>query len=222
MKAFFAKHDSIVLQTDYSGIGGVEMSLAMVRQALLDMGLWSEVSPSVTVHRCSDTNEHCRSVLLSHHGKMAPQHVFGDLVERVSRETWSALKLQLEDSKRWFDIDKRNTAALKGAHREAGRAFITEAWEWLKDKGEMQQALPCYRCRKDCAFALTTEEKKHSLVVAAGGNICVAWSSRGTGAGWLHESALIYLVWMLSMWKDCPLGHLLVAHGRRNNSMAQA
>ena len=68
---------SLVLTTNYSGIGSAEWSLKFLQKALAARGCQLQCR----VYSVTDISEECRTVLAAH--TPPPEHISGDLLERV-------------------------------------------------------------------------------------------------------------------------------------------
>ena len=72
----------IVLTTHFSGMGTSEMALAMIEDMLQQHG----ISLPMRVHSATDFNQDCRKVLMSYQPPHGPEHVFGDILDRLPEQ----------------------------------------------------------------------------------------------------------------------------------------
>eukprot|EP00959_Pyramimonas_sp_CCMP1952_P212917 4455288-Pyramimonas_sp.AAC.1 len=77
----FAKQKHIVTTTHYSGIGCAELGMAM---------LGHELGINIRGHSACESDPTCREFLLKH--KHCPNHVFGDIEDRVPPEALKKLR----------------------------------------------------------------------------------------------------------------------------------
>lgn len=97
----------IVLTTHFSGMGTSEMALAMIEDMLQQHG----ISLPMRVHSATDFNQDCRKVLMSYQPPHGPEHVFGDILDRLPEQAKDRLiarqlyyKQQFEKGFRQWDF----------------------------------------------------------------------------------------------------------------------
>ena len=81
---------NIVLTTSYSGMGCAEMVLPLLAKSLQSFGITAQMAP----YSATDYDPTCRRMLLSHKKGSRPEHVFGDILERIPRDVRARLEGQ--------------------------------------------------------------------------------------------------------------------------------
>ena len=138
----------VTLVTDYSGAGGAEIGLACVRRAMLRNGLQAF---DIQVLRAGDVDSSCRAILLNHPGELCPQHVFGDMLERLKPGVVSSLRVWLQEAvAACQQACAESPAHAKAVKKKYGRDFVTRVVEHLKglDDEDWEMSTHCYRCGK--------------------------------------------------------------------------
>ena len=198
----------VCLLTDWSGAATPEFYLRSFRKEVAQcLGIDSSKLGRITLYRASETQEHCRSALLTM--KDGPRHVFGSICDRMPPDALSELQVLLEFyTTRWR---KRKTQIPCGAPRlrkvrrkvrrkfvkggqqcaALGQEFMREAWSLLQAAGPPLTKAYCYRCCQECPVNPTKQDNCSYISVV--GNTCVPWSSMGAMMGWLHCCSLPFL-----------------------------
>ncbi len=199
---------NVQVTTSYSGMGCAEGVLPLLKDAFSSLG----IEASFTTFSATDVSRECREVLCDH--KDAPRHVFGDILERLLRQT----RIRLENLGAHLRAKlERRVLRRGGCESGEGRRFRRQM---VRELGEQHLsalrttlsavdfasagACQCARhgapCSADARPSNTADggvaPSPPSLWVEVAGTTCVAWSSMGAGLGWLDGSALPCLVWL--------------------------
>eukprot|EP00971_Amphidinium_carterae_P008542 168564-Amphidinium_carterae.2 len=142
---------NIVLITDYSGIGCAEMALGLVSRAFAKRNAGVACGPCFSVYRSNDLNPHCRCVLVNHADRSRPQHVQGNMQERVKQSVLERMRQKF--SKLTDEVSGaggRMSSVDKDAVKALGREFLDACMQILKEPGCWNDCVHCYVCGKDC------------------------------------------------------------------------
>lgn len=182
----------LLVNTDYSGMGGVEIALGMllvVIQPLLPS------AANVLFWRAADLAEECRRILLAP-AKGAPEHVFGDLMSRVPKDVRRSLRrahaTAAEEFRRLIDtgIEART------ASEQAGKQMVERLLAIVQSHTfDMDARSWCYKHHQLCRVHGPEGDASQRLRLAAAGSPCTSWSRMGRRAGWAAKSALAFAVW---------------------------
>ena len=192
----------IILSTDYSGMGSFEFAGDLVLDSLGSLLSLPALPQCVACHRAADLDQHCRKLLMSHVGHFAPKHVQADILDRLDKVTLNRLQAILKKHKaratRRLSITKKESKPTVLARQ--GKLFMTEAATIMMN-AEFKKKSFCHVHNGQCDVHPTEEQRRDAMYVIAGGNTCVAWSRMGAQEGWLHESSIVFLVWIYDIFK---------------------
>ena len=196
----------IVLTTHFSGMGTSEMALAMIEDMLQQHG----ISLPMRVHSATDINHDCRKVLMSYQPPHGPEHVFGDILDRLPEQAKDRLIARQLYYKQQFEkasgngtsphggVSKRNLA------REVGNRFIQETINiLLQERGMLCDQAFCYRHECNCPI-FPDGLAGHQFHLEIAGSVCTPWSLQGAGLGWLDPASLPFMVWAIQLKKAQP------------------
>jgi hypothetical protein len=147
----------------------------------------------VRVYSCCEIDPKPRSLLLNRCRGHIPEHVFGDVLDRVAPKYLAILKKieakYLQQSRAGGTTDKQK--ARLGKRMLSDMIAVLETAEFLS-------TAECYKHGRQCP--LVPDLRPGELHVDASGTTCVAWSNMRKGSShhgkWLHTSTLPFLVWM--------------------------
>lgn len=204
LKDTFAQ--GLLVNTDYTGMACVEMAITMVIDAFRAK---YGTQASVRIHRGTEILPQCRAILCS---KLAgdrgcPQHVFGNLIDFVSKATkrkltsaHSAAGNALKQA-----ISGRTAAARKKVVEAHGRKFMERLVAIMRTVTfDMGMVAKCHKCNGDCRVFAPEDVAASVTVVWAAGTPCTSWSSAGAKRGWVAESAISFVVWMFMILAALP------------------
>ena len=194
----------IILTTSFSGTGGVEaVAHAVMNEVANALGV---KPPRVVCYSASDNAPEARRMLLGHDGPGKPRHVFGNLLDRLPANVRADLialqekKLQLwKDTKLEQKEENLTDTEVRNVQTRLACELVAGVQEILR-KTTFERKAYCYAHRKHCFISpMSDPELDLMLWMEVAGSACTAFSQAGLRAGWLHESALIYLSWLFSI-----------------------
>ena len=196
----------IVLTTHFSGMGTSEMALAMIEDMLQQHG----ISLPMRVHSATDFNQDCRKVLMSYQPPHGPEHVFGDILDRLPEQAKDRLIARQLYYKQQFEKASGNGASPHGGvskrnlAREVGNRFIQETINiLLQERGMLCDQAFCYRHECNCPI-FPDGLAGHQFHLEIAGSVCTPWSLQGAGLGWLDPASLPFMVWAIQLKKAQP------------------
>ena len=162
----------------------------------------------------SDIIPHCRTVLKFRHAssstRKSPQHVFGDIMERIDithQETLGDMYRTFEAE--FNEVSQQYSACLPAdaaAYAEdIGCRFMESAMTYFEKEVTFSKDSTgfCYKCNTDCLFCCP-EKPPEAMGLTIGGSTCTSWSRMGRKRRWAAASALPFLVWAFSVAAYCP------------------
>ncbi len=194
---------NLTVTTCYSGIGCVEMILPMLQMGFTRAELLT-AGAGIRIFRAMDVDPICRHVLQHHALASQPLHVQGDVSMRAPEKTRRRLD--------WL------RAALLAEYQSRRRANLGQQ-DLLRAREVLSQKLlhAAKRALSRCVLADTAWCHKHHAYcpcepvcqpgqfrLEAAGVTCVAWSTMGSGEGWLHQSSIPCLIWLQSLLQTEP------------------
>ena len=183
----------VCLHTSYSGMGVPEQSAAMLQAA-------AGSTKPFRVHRACDFSATCRRILNSFPRTHRAHYVAKDLLDMVSIETIAEMQRVLKSAKAEYQ-ERRQAGEVK-------RKFVGELWARVqKDMTDILSQLdwsePKARCDGHDGRPIEHpwwwdgfEVGGTELVGEVAGTVCVAWSSMGSGSGWLAASCIPFFIWL--------------------------
>jgi len=194
----------VMLTTSYSGMGCAEMAASMISEALAGQGIETRFVP----WSATDVDRTCREMLMEHEPGSRPEHVFGNILERIPADLLKSL--EQKRMRMLAVLEGRMTeATAKGTSKDVlvryrreqvqrlGAKFVAGVTTALQDlDASCYQSCWCYRhSQMCCPVADATQQGPRGLRLEVAGTTCVAWSSMGASLGWLDSSSLPCLVW---------------------------
>ena len=202
----------IILSTDYSGAGTVELAMAMIHQGLLESASDSCASsladPWCIYWRACDIDAICRYVLQQHPETSRPKHIMGDILDRCNLTKLMTQCLHQAEEKFQIAVAAEAVGSNAGKSRntllkEHGRRYAEECWAALLRKSCKGQ-LYCQVCDGHCDVHPSESDRAGRRYLIAGGNTCISWSTLGQRMGWLHLATAVFLVWLRDLLNARP------------------
>ncbi|CAK9110214.1 Uncharacterized protein SCF082_LOCUS51195 [Durusdinium trenchii] len=196
---------TIWVTSSYSGLGTFEHCVSRLA-SLKTPDLFQLDSDSLCFepfrfYSATEDDPFCREVLLT--SKVCPEHVFGDVCERVSADVLNKMIFTVDTLK------SRAEAIAKGDQSNAEKKRLKDqlndrcmkklieiAHNAMQDPAAAKKQGWCYKHMQYCSLA--PPMKRGDWLLEAGGNTCVSFSPQGGHARWLHPSgppAAIWLAW---------------------------
>ena len=205
VETMYGTSSSVRLCTDYPGLGASEMALAQLDAAARQDG---HNHTATQVYRSTDILPHCRAVLKSHEGVAAPEHVFGDLLDRCP----SRARRELNNAKHQTDRIIARRLALGDPARivmqEEGQALVEQCDAILKTAQlSRDRKAYCYKHCKRCRVAPPQprdNEAKKVRDVTVAGVTCTDYSHMGKQRCMSGASIVPLLVFFLELLTDLP------------------
>lgn len=189
------EHLSAGLQvnTDYSGMGCPEMSLHLIMDALLD----KRPELKVRFWRASDILPHARDVLCCEAGRPGPEHVFGDILHRVSAKTSRRLAAAHERAQRELAHALGSGAEWGQTCQNVGAKMMDDLYNVLSQESfDLDRKAFCYKHQRLCrVHGPDFGEAPPATRLAVAGSTCTSWSRMGNRQCWAAPSALAFAVW---------------------------
>lgn len=219
----------VLVTSSYSGIGGAETAASMLSAHISST---DQAAPARIRMYSACERKKTATAVLQQHPAMTDAHIFGDILDRLPKHVrQQCLEIQSARISEWKEL-KRLGEGTAAKRDELGQLLFSQL-SGILDAVEFEQEAFCAKHGIKCslnvqaALPLDTESFIH---VEAAGSTCLAWTSFGKSAGWLHESTLPCLVWCYStryFEPDCiihengphfdekPLAHILRGERRR-------
>ena len=148
-------------------------------------------------YSASDILAESHEALRKHRPESRPQHIFGDIVQRLAREDEKAARAFVEEQLSCHDgeemsseeIERRGLQLVKGLRK-------------ILSKAQFQERMPCLIHTHDCCLSPRSKEELRNLKhIEIGGVTCTPWSSmnRGRFRRWFHEQTLPALTYIQNM-----------------------
>ena len=142
---------TVAVTTDFSGMGCAEMAGSAILTGLAKSGFALPAHKGLRYTRAGDVAPHCRSALLLHgSGPCAPEHVLGDMFDRIPPEllrTFQSL---------WSQAQSKTISSIHGGISK--RQAILKGGQWFFQvvadrmfKAKLHTRSHCYRCDHDCS-----------------------------------------------------------------------
>ena len=194
--------EGVVAWSDYSGLGGCEIAMSLIRQAVLGDEAAAADVPSTIFHRGSDVSATARKVLLAG-GCESPNHVFGNILARVPRavrrELTEFMRIKEDEFKQRTSNLEAPATPLKVA-AEIGAEFMAHAHQIMRGV-QFKQKVWCFKHRCECPVFPSCAGR---LTVACAGTTCTSFSSMGKQYGWFAKSSIIFLAWAYEQLRARP------------------
>ena len=137
----------VQVNTDYSGMGGVEMSLTMLLQRLQEH---FHRDAKVLFWRACDLLPHCQDTL-SAPGASQPEHVFGDLLDRIPAAVRKQMEKAHSNAERQFRAKVGRGMPEQKASEVVGKAFLNQLVELAQTAHFSKDATAwCYKHQRRC------------------------------------------------------------------------
>ena len=153
--------DGIHMTTQYTGMGCAEMAMDMIMRSLEEQ---LSCRGAVTYWSGTDNDPMCRSVL-KRSCVSSPQHVFGDLLRRVSSHVLDNL-LQIHSAcSASFDSGLQQGALPSALAESLGKQMMQQLWiELSRVDWDGRSAMGrCFKCRKQCRLHENDEVPRKRL-----------------------------------------------------------
>ena len=197
----------LCLSSEYSCMSHCDVT----QESLRMFEVWSADTKHITCYRAADVEPTCRFVLERHAQCSQPQHVFGDLMERVDIKTARALRSIVQAGIRSWQRQrgrgmlgkskKKNPASVK---KTLSQSVFRKCLACLKSATYHKKRY-CFRCARECEVHPPAEERsEHSHYIVVAGTTCVSWSSMGSCDAWLHQATLPFMVWLEDWYRHEP------------------
>ncbi|CAE7356507.1 unnamed protein product [Symbiodinium sp. CCMP2592] len=195
----FSGRKTIYICSSYSGMGTFEH--CMKRLAVACAGAVEETG--VKFWSASECDQAVRDMLLK--SAACPEHVFGDLTERVEPQTLARMKHAvgcLQQRARDIAGTKQTPAQKKVELGKLNDRCMQKLLELAMQAVAADRVRPTRRCycyvHEELCPLLPPglDDGTDCLLLEAGGNTCVSFSPQGKQARWLHDSAVVAAVWL--------------------------
>ena len=193
----------LLVTTSYSGIGVPELSLHFLQDALRAHRGGGELS--FCIHSSTEIDRFCRRMLEAHHTQTGSEHLFGDLLERVTKQDVEALQELQGKYKALFNAAvRRQSETLSPTQRKTlvskyGRAFVAASLEYLSNNASLSRACECHCYKHNRCCRIWPENSQNTMHLEVAGVTCTPWSMSGKQLGWLDPNSVPCIVWMFSM-----------------------
>ena len=192
--------------TDYSGIGGAELSCLEIKAALRELGH----SPALYMHRARDRDVTCRRVLLAEVPPDGAAHVFAE----IGGEFGASTHHRLQSLSRWIRreiavlrrCDSMTKAEKTQRANEFGAEFSIRLETYVKTlKFQPRRTQWCFRCNRLCPVACPVGSGLWPKVwLAVAGITCTDFSPFGGRLQLAGLSQISLLLWIYTMLADEP------------------
>ena len=181
------------INTDFSGMGCPELAVKAMSKPFRDVSMDDE---HILLWRASDCNARCRKILCA--GNDGPQHVFGDLMGRLSVRRQAKLKSAHRAAEKKYRTLTSDGVPLARAATIVGEKLRRTVAKVLQGQG-FGGMLWCYKHEKMCpACGPPADHPQHRagyFRIAVAGTTCITWSSMGTKKGWAGWPTIPFMVW---------------------------
>ena len=194
--------DGILMNTQYSGMGGAEMSLHTIIEAF--SSTHGVAGQSIFWSGC-DILVEARKVLRHDKAVCNPLHVFGDIMARVAPTLQELLEEVYSEAESQFNSLLGSTESPSDHQfNEIGHTMMQRMQHVLQSSAEhVPRTGWCYKCHGICNFfgPPTADLSMFRLVVA--GSTCTSWSRMGKKRKWAARSAVAFMVWpYTTLWQQ--------------------
>ena len=190
--------EGLCLITEYSGLGGPEESLSQLMECVSSLA--GKTFDNVSCLKAGDIQEHCRKVLCSHSGPLAPKCVFGDLLDRcpaAKRRKLSAMSAAAQN--RVSGAVARGQPKNKVIETIGRKLFSRAARFMLGDTSDPDVQNARAWCDQHEQYCVAVPPRTASFAGSRGmigGTCCYDWSIRGKMAGWTGDSFAVYMAFI--------------------------
>ena len=211
-------HMDIILSSSYSGSGAFEYAATQVLQtcAQVTEPQGESTSRQWICHSASEVGVTERAWLLGLKGMARHEHVFGDILDRLPRPVYTALKTMEEDALSALASlkDQLQQGIITNGEFSAGASAMGQQYvdKICKELAgiEFESDVWCYRHQSLCPVSprsasthssLSRKTRESALWIEVAGNTCVPWSpmaKRDGGTALLDRSTLVFLCWAFS------------------------
>jgi len=192
----------VILTSSFSGTGGFEaMALQVLDECAKVFGM---PQPKVIFYSACDILPESLLALSNHH-RSRPQHIFGDLLDRLTPDVKDSLvHLQKETLQLWKDTQLEHadggvsSEELAKEHKRISERYVDGMHKKL-DLVEFNDVAWCTEHQAYCPLSpRSCADYKDYFWIEAAGSICKAFSAMGSRNQWLDPSALVCQVWCYS------------------------
>ena len=185
------------LYSDYSGMGCFEQAAAQLHATMEDLGY--NTGKGFEGIRASDNKRLQTTVLMGHAKPEGPTHVFGDLLQRIDKNTFEVLtKIKVYYTKVYHErlaAGDPNTTLQK----TLGMQMIQAMQERLQECNLKTQAW-CFTHNDFCSLEGEDGPGKGSLRMACAGTTCTDFTSKNQNhPGLFGDNLIVLLVWLQLM-----------------------
>ena len=195
------------VDTMYSGMAFAEMATNLSLDAVFE--ILGKDEAEANYWSASDISPHCRKILKFRHArtsrrrKHTPQHVFGDVMERIPSANQSTLQDMYKNFEYEFNATAREEVDPTKYGEDIGRRFMDTAISYLEENFDncfnIDTLGKCYKCDKMCHYYCVCKPPLMAMWLVIAGSTCTSWSRMGRKRKWAAASALPFLVWAFSM-----------------------
>eukprot|EP00439_Symbiodinium_sp_Y106_P034033 s6775_g4.t1 len=192
---------TIFVTSSYSGVGTFEFCMARLAALFTTLDgsrfkFWSACESDASV----------RAMLMQ--SQVCPEHVFGDICERVDKECMDQLKFIVqacEERAAKIAATKNTSENKKKAYAELSdrcmKKLFSVSMEKIAEQSLQTSGMAyCYKHEKQCPL-LPPSRSAEDLLLEGAGNTCVAFSPQGKQAKWIHPLGPVAAVWL--SWAAC-------------------
>lgn len=171
--------------------------------------------PLMINYRACDIDESCREVLKDFGGVFAPEHIHGDILDRVDDDTKSALETLLLEHQalRNQQMNEQHSDGpappklINMLTKQSGRQLMKAAFDLIRSRGDgiWKSTAQCFRCNAQCCIHPPPAIRGNRLYMNVGGNTCTPWSSvNQSSMMWLTSHSLVVIVWLADLMLHDP------------------
>ena len=184
--------EGIQINTDYSGTGQPEhVARQVARQAVL-----RDCAANVVCWRASDIEPHARQALIADGAGGGAQHVFGDLLRRVSSKTRKQLRARYAVAESQVTARAAAGEELKAVQTQEGSAMMKDCLALLdKEPRNLDDTAFCFKCQQRCRHYGPADQDKGMSRMSVAGTTCTPWSRMGSKNRWAAFCTVVFAAW---------------------------
>jgi len=184
--------EGIQINADYSGTGQPEhIARQVAQQAVL-----RDCAAKVVCWRASDIEPHARQALIADGAGGGAQHVFGDLLRRVSSKTRKLLRARYAAAERQVTARRAAGEELKAVQTQEGSAMMKDCLALLdKEPRNLDDAAFCFKCQDHCRHYGPADQDKGMSRMSVAGTTCTPWSRMGSKKRWAAFCTVVFAAW---------------------------
>ena len=206
--------DGCCVTTTYSGTGSFESGVHRACLCAADsLGLDQAEIQDIHFYSATELDETARRVLAGHPNSTRPEHIFGNVLDRVPEKyrddiTDTELKFLTlwQDTKNDYKAKNITKASYKQWQANLEREYLCLLIKTF-DKVEFSMTSYCFVHGKQCNVSpravgrSSWKAGKASMWLEGAGSICCPWSlmSHGNGNRWLDAATLPCMTWLYGL-----------------------